>query len=600
MERRIKYDKTLLVRSDDTEGIKDAAKHLAGGEIVAFPTETVYGLGANAFDSEAVKGIFEAKGRPGDNPLICHIADKSQIEDIVSEITPLARKLIDAFMPGPITIIMKKSDRIPSEVTAGLDTVGVRMPSDETANRFLAACKVPVAAPSANLSGSPSPTSAASVMEDMDRYIYACIDGGDSTFGLESTVVDCTGDVPVILRPGAVTEEAIRTVSSESPEEAGSLKAGDVPKAPGMKYRHYAPVAQVEIMSMPDKVKLINDDFEGYDVTVNTDVTKPDFKAMDDDAKQELVDILSPFIFRIRQILKDKPLARIGLYCGIEVKLLIEKMDDKIILSHTEIFCYGNSADVRAASHGLFAGLRHLDMQEVDYILAQGFSGAGLSKAYMNRLSKASGGMGQIAPGMPKPSRPARRELPLDHFRDTYTSSVLFVCDDNTCLSPCLEAVMRNLINGQAPYRLRDDKDIGCELYAESAGINASTGASPDPDMCRVLKDTLGYSMSGHKAMRADPACYDANDLILTLRDEQAFSITKAFPRIKDKVFSLSTFAAANGIIFRNEDGKIAAISIPDPRGENEKTYEHTVSALKAWLELLFPYILKQLGIERC
>ena len=599
MERKRIYDKTILARPGEKEAIKDCARHLAAGELVAFPTETVYGLGANAFDGEAVKKIFEAKGRPGDNPLICHIARKEQIEDIVSEITPLARKLIDAFMPGPITIIMHKSDAIPDIVTAGLDTVGVRMPSDKVANEFLDYCNVPVAAPSANLSGSPSPTNSASVMEDMDGYIYACIDGGDSTFGLESTVVDCTGEVPVILRPGAVTEEAIQ-IAATKPALAGSLEAGAVPKAPGMKYRHYAPVASVEIMDMPDGAAVINDEFDGFDVTVDTEPSVPDFKKLDDDGRQALVDIAAPFIFKAQEILKTRPLARFGLYCGIEVKMLIEKMGDKVLLSHTEIYCYGNALDVRAASHGLFTGLRHLDMQEVDIIFAQGFKGEGLAKAYMNRLNKASGKEGQLAPDMPKPSRPARRELPLDFFKDTYTQSILFVCDDNTCLSPCLEGVTRMLLNAQAPYRLRDNKDIGCEVYCESAGLEAIIGQGPDPEMVRAARDMAGCSIAGHKAMKADPACYDANDLILTLRDEQAFAIVKAFPKIEGKVYSLSTFAAANGIVFKNEEGKVASISIPDPRGENAKTYDHTASALKAWIELLFPYILKALGIERC
>ncbi|MCR4688049.1 MAG: threonylcarbamoyl-AMP synthase [Saccharofermentans sp.] len=599
MERQIKYDNTLLIKGNDEEGIRDCAMHLKDGETVAFPTETVYGLGANAFDAEAVKRIFEAKGRPGDNPLICHIANKDQIQDIVSEVTPLAEKLIDAFMPGPITIIMKKSEAIPDTVTAGLDTVGVRMPSDKTANLFLAYCGVPVAAPSANLSGSPSPTDATSVMEDMEGYIYACIDGGDSTFGLESTVVDCTGEVPVILRPGAVTEDAIMEASTK-PAIAGTLEAGATPKAPGMKYRHYAPVASVEVMDMPKGAIPVNDDYAGAEVEVANKPEAPDFKELDDDAKQELVDIAAPFVFKAQELLKNKPLARIGIYCGIEVKLLMEKMGDKILLNHTEFFCYGNALDVRAASHSLFTGLRHLDMQEVDLILAQGFEGKGLTSAYMNRLKKASGREGQIAPGMPAPSRPQRRLLPLEFFKDTYTSSVLFVCDDNTCMSPCLEAIMRNLLNSQAPYRLRDNTDIGCEIYCESAGLSALPGSAPDPDMASAVKAIASCSMSGHKAMKADPACYDANDLILTLKDEQAFFIARAFPQIEGKVFSLSSFAAYNGIVFKSENGKVASISVPDPRGENMKTYEHTVSALKAWLELLFPYILKFLGSERC
>ena len=184
MERERKYKNTILIDSGDDAAIKEAAEHLRRGEVIGFPTETVYGLGCDARDGDAVKKVFEAKGRPADNPLICHIGDKEQIKDIVSEITPLAQKLIDSFMPGPITLVMKKADMISDQTTAGLDTVGVRMPSNPVANKFLKYAGVPVAAPSANLSGRPSPTSARSVLEDMDGYIFAVIDGGDSEFGL--------------------------------------------------------------------------------------------------------------------------------------------------------------------------------------------------------------------------------------------------------------------------------------------------------------------------------------------------------------------------------------------------------------------------------
>ena len=601
MERIKEYDSTLRITANDAEGIKDCAEHIKAGEVVAFPTETVYGLGANAFDSDAVEKIFKAKGRPGDNPLICHIADKSQIADIVSEVTPLAQKLIDAFMPGPITVIMKKSDKIPASVTAGLDTVGVRMPSDKTANEFLAACGVPVAAPSANLSGSPSPTDAQSVMEDMDGYVYAVIDGGDSVFGLESTVVDATGETPVILRPGAVTEAAIETAASAAPAEAGSLEAGDTPKAPGMKYRHYAPVAKVEITKMPDAAELINDDFDGDITSKPEEVTEEiDFKKMDDDAKQAMVDIAAPFIFGVQELIKENPFARAGVYCGAEVKQLFAKLGDEMILKHVHFFVYGRSTDVRAASHYLFSGLRHLDMQEVDVIFAQGFGGTGLSKAYMNRLTKASGETGETVPGMPAPARPARRQLPLDYFKDTYTASILFVCNDNKCMSPACESLMRAMLEEQAPYRVEGRKDIGCEIYCESAGIFAAPGEAADAKMAERIKSLSGRSMSSYKAVRAEPSVYDANDLILTVRDDQAFEIVSAFPEIKDKVFSLSTFAAANGLVFKSDDGKVISFSIPDPAGENDATYDHTAKALQAYLRLLFPYILKWLGSERC
>ncbi len=601
MEREKKYKKTLLIGSDDEQALKDAAEHLRNGEVIGFPTETVYGLGCDARNGEAVKKVFEAKGRPADNPLICHIGDKEQIKDIVSEITPLAQKLIDSFMPGPITVVMKKSDSISSQTTAGLDTVGVRMPSHPVANRFLRYCGVPVAAPSANLSGRPSPTGARSVLEDMDGYIYAVIDGGDSEFGLESTVVDCTGETPVILRPGAVTKADIDSVlQSGEALMAGMLNDKETPKAPGMKYRHYAPYAQVEIMKMPEGTKITGDDAGGSDGRIiSSKFTSEDLKKLSDEEAKELVNIASPFILRSREILSKNPFARIGIYCGSEIKAMYDKLNDKILSAHTEFCVYGKTVDVACASHGLFEGLRFLDVQEVDTILAQGFDGEGLSVAYMNRLAKASGKKEELTPGMPAPARPSRTPLPIDAFKDTVTASVLFVDDNNTSLSACCESLMRRLIEKNEPYISSMTSDTGYELYCESAGLTAMDGMDPDSQMDRAVKELTGYGLGSIESRRADPAVYDCNDLIITVRDEQAFAITKAFPEIKDKVFSLSTFAAVNGLVMKDSSGRVMSISVPDPSGENYETYLHTAKALNAWLELLFPYILKDLGASR-
>ncbi len=222
-----------------------AAKYIAHGEVVAFPTETVYGLGANIFNEEAIRKIFEAKGRPSDNPLIAHISDLAELKSITSEVTPIAETLIKAFFPGPLTLVLPKHEQVPGNATAGLNTIGVRMPSHPTAQQLLRACGVPLVAPSANLSGRPSPTTWQAVREDLDGRI-ACILKGDQTkVGLESTVVDCTGTVPVILRAGGVTLEQLREVIPET--EVADSKAAEEPKSPGMKYRHYSPRAQVFI-----------------------------------------------------------------------------------------------------------------------------------------------------------------------------------------------------------------------------------------------------------------------------------------------------------------------------------------------------------------
>ncbi|MCR5287581.1 MAG: threonylcarbamoyl-AMP synthase [Saccharofermentans sp.] len=601
MEREKKYQKTLLIDSNDDLAIKDACEHLRNGEVIAFPTETVYGLGCDARDGDAVKKVFEAKGRPADNPLICHIGDKEQIKGIVSEITPLAQKLIDSFMPGPITIVMKKADCISNQTTAGLDTVGVRMPSDPVANKFLKLAGIPVAAPSANLSGRPSPTSSRSVLEDMDGYIYAIIDGGDSEFGLESTVVDCTGTEPVILRPGAVTKSDIDSVLSRGEiVMAGNAESKETPRSPGMKYRHYAPYAQVEIMKMPEGTKITGDNMAGSDGKIGKDAYEPvDLKKLTDDEAKELVNIASPFILRSREILAKNPFARIGIYCGSEIKALYDKLNDKILSAHTEFCVYGRTVDVASASHGLFEGLRFLDVQEVDIILAQGFDGEGLSVAYMNRLGKASGKKEELTPGMPAPARPARLPLPIDAFKDTFTASVLFVDDNNTSLSACCECLMRNKLEKNEPYISSRAADAGFEIYCESAGLTAMSGLDPDSLMDKAVRELIGYGLGSIESRRADPAIYDDNDLILTVRDEQAFEITKAFPEIKDKVFSLSTFAAANGLVMKDSNGRVMSISVPDPSGENYETYLHTAKALGAWLDLIFPYILKDLGASR-
>lgn len=235
----------------ETNEIEEAGRIISGGGLVAFPTETVYGLGASAYDADAAEKIYAAKGRPSDNPLIVHICKKEQLEEIAEEIPKAARLAIDTFMPGPITIILKKKNVIPDTVTAGLNTVAVRFPANETAQRLIEAAGVPVAAPSANLSGKPSPTKAKHVIDDMSGRIDAIIDGGGCAVGVESTIVDFTGERPVILRPGGVTCEDLREAGIDAEIDKNilsSIKPGEAPKCPGMKYKHYAPNAEVTVV----------------------------------------------------------------------------------------------------------------------------------------------------------------------------------------------------------------------------------------------------------------------------------------------------------------------------------------------------------------
>lgn len=232
------------------ESLALAAELLAQGKLVAFPTETVYGLGANALDKDAVLSIFAAKDRPSDNPLIVHVWRREQLDDLC-EVSPLAEKLMDAFWPGPLTLLMPRKERIPEVVTAGLPTVAVRMPSHPVALDMLRACNLPIAAPSANRSGKPSPTSAQHVFTDMDGRIPLILDGGASNVGLESTVLDINQPVPCILRPGGVTQAMLEEVIGPV-TVAGSvlrpLQAGEKALSPGMMYKHYSPDGQVTLV----------------------------------------------------------------------------------------------------------------------------------------------------------------------------------------------------------------------------------------------------------------------------------------------------------------------------------------------------------------
>ncbi|MFW6603057.1 L-threonylcarbamoyladenylate synthase, partial [Listeria monocytogenes] len=228
---------------------QEAAKLLRSGECVAFPTETVYGLGADATNQAAVQKIYEAKGRPSDNPLIVHIARREQMDPFVASYPVKAIQLMEKFWPGPLTVILPlKKDSLATNVSAGLSTVGVRMPEHPVSLALIDAANIPVAAPSANRSGKPSPTTASHVIEDLDGKIAGIIDGGATGVGLESTVIDCSLDIPVILRPGGVTKEQIEQIIGPVDIATNNTKETEKPKAPGMKYTHYAPKAPVYLI----------------------------------------------------------------------------------------------------------------------------------------------------------------------------------------------------------------------------------------------------------------------------------------------------------------------------------------------------------------
>ena len=325
--------------------IVEAAALIRAGELVAFPTETVYGLGADGLNREAVAKIFQAKGRPGDNPLILHISALDQIAPLIAcELSPVAKKMADAFWPGPLTMIFPKSARVPENVSAGLSTVAIRFPAHPDAQRLIAAAETPIAAPSANRSGKPSPTTANHVFEDMNGRIPLILDGGECLVGVESTVVDMTGPVPHILRPGGITAEQIAQVAGASEVDSAVMRPlaeGEKPRSPGMAHRHYAPNGQLTVFT-GDSDRVVQRIQSEYDCA-KANGSRPLILSME---------------------------AHVASYGDRRIESL--------------------GADETAMAHRLFALLRDADHMEADVLFAEGVEAKGVGLAVMNRLGRAA------------------------------------------------------------------------------------------------------------------------------------------------------------------------------------------------------------------
>lgn len=372
----------------DSQNFEDSllvwpAEVIRDGGLVVFPTETVYGLGANALDSTAVRSIFEAKGRPQDNPLICHISDCEGLSILTKAVPQCAEAMAEAFWPGPLTMIFPKAECVPYEVSAGLDTVAVRMPSNEIARALIRLSGVPVAAPSANLSGRPSPTCFEHVERDMFGKVDVIIDGGECGVGVESTVVDVSVWPPVVLRPGGVTLEQLREVVPEvtlfdghSSDVTGSGPA----RSPGLRHRHYAPRAAVYLL-------------EGTGIEQATDIEK------------YLVKMVSGRLNGRKTgfMVSEETMSSLYSYissnenCDIQS---IKSFGAENMANGPVEFCngafvfdvVGRRNDLATVAHGLFRSLRNLDEAGVDVIMAETFPEIGMGLAVMNRLSRSAGG----------------------------------------------------------------------------------------------------------------------------------------------------------------------------------------------------------------
>ena len=343
MDTKVSKIKSVIKEQDK---IEEAAQIIKKGGIVAFPTETVYGLGADALNQEAVKKIFIAKGRPQDNPLIIHVASKN-IDKYVEEIPPVAESLMNKFWPGPLTIILKKKDIIPDVTSANLKSIGIRMPDNDVARKLIELSGTAIAAPSANISGRPSPTDLERCVEDLDGRVDLIIGGDNSKIGVESTIVDCTVNPPLVLRPGGITLEMLKEIDSSIEIDMAIMQKPNEklkPKAPGMKYRHYAPKAKVIIIS-GNRKKTVAKIKEMVDYNID---------------KQNKVCILT-----------------------VEENESEYQEGNKIVL--------GSLSDLSTVAKNLFEALRKCDDLGADLILAEAYEEKGVGIAIMNRLNKAAG-----------------------------------------------------------------------------------------------------------------------------------------------------------------------------------------------------------------
>ena len=342
--------------------IEEAARILKAGGLVAFPTETVYGLGGNGLDKEAARKIYAAKGRPSDNPLILHVSKMEEVYPLVESVPEKAKLLMESFWPGPLTLILKKSKIVPLESTGGLDTVALRCPDNGVTLELIERAGLPVAGPSANLSGSPSPTEASHVYHDLAGRIEGILDDGAVGIGVESTILDMSTDRPTLLRPGAITLEDLTEVLGEKPEIDPTLlgkkmEDGFIPKAPGMKYRHYAPKAEMILFCSLEE------------------------KGSEDKVSKRIAEYLE-------EEGKGFPREKIAILCAEETKHFYQEMAEKegIILK-----VLGRRDEPLSMTHNLFRILRECDEEGIELILSEGYSEEGIGFALMNRMKKAAG-----------------------------------------------------------------------------------------------------------------------------------------------------------------------------------------------------------------
>ena len=387
----------MKTRIFSKKDIEEAAQILKTGGLVAFPTETVYGLGGNGLDKEAARKIYAAKGRPSDNPLILHVSKMEEVYPLVESVPEKAKRLMESFWPGPLTLILKKSKIVPLESTGGLDTVAIRCPDNALTLELIERAGLPVAGPSANLSGSPSPTEASHVYHDLSGRIEGILDDGAVGIGVESTILDMSTDRPTLLRPGAITLEDLTEVLGEKPEIDPTLlgkkmEDGFIPKAPGMKYRHYAPKAEMILFCSLEEKESKEKEPKEKEPKKKESEDKTSGKRGTEDKISEEKESGYKVSKRIAEYLEEEgrgfPREKIAVFCAEETKHFYQEMEEKegIVLK-----VLGRRDEPLSMTHNLFRILRECDEEGIELILSEGYSEKGIGFALMNRMKKAAG-----------------------------------------------------------------------------------------------------------------------------------------------------------------------------------------------------------------
>ena len=514
--------------NDAAAPLRDAAALLLAGKLVAFPTETVYGLGAAALNDKAVKKIYKVKGRPADNPLILHIENMGQLTLLTDEVSAHAKALAERFWPGPLTMIFIKKGDLPKYVTAGLDTVAVRMPSHPVARALIKASGAPIAAPSANLSGKPSPTSGAHVIDDLTGKISMIIDSGPVTIGLESTVVDLTRVPAVILRPGGVTYEDIadtigrENVAGNREYVSGQAATDDErPRSPGIKYRHYAPNAPMHLL-------------EGSAENV-------------------------AFWMRLFATVGKTKAGGVGLLASDEALA----MSGTVWPDNITALSLGSIDNPEAAAYVFYDALRTFDKSGVQGIYCEHCRRGGIGTALKDRMARAA----------------ASSTIDVDE------PTILFVCTGNTCRSAMAEL----LFNSQVEERMRDAGEHVVAPFATSAGTHAPEGAMATIEAIHAMQK-MKLELSGHRSGQLDYWRVARSSLTLTMTQAQRDEVIKRFPAMGARVFTLVEFVSAFGADGNNgaddnydADGYYAAQGddIDDPYGYDRNVYEECAERLR-------------------